>query len=408
MDRSHAPSTRSQSHTRPDTPTRTDTHARPPTHDGHAERTDTLVIGGGQAGLATAYELTRRGVPCLVLDASERVGDVWRERWESLRLFTPARYDGLPGMPFPAPPGSFPTKDAMADYLEAYAERFDLPLRLGQRVRRLARDGDGFVAETEDGRYRADRVVVAMGTYQEPRVPAIAAELDRSLLQLHSKAYRSPAQLPDGPVLLVGAGNSGAEIAMEVVRTRPTYLAGRSPGQLPFRVDGGGVSPLLRWLTLRVVFHRLVTLRTPIGRAVRRRLVGRAGPLIRQRVGDLDRAGVRRVPRVVGARDGRPVLEDGRVLDVASVIWCTGYHAGFSWIDLPMPDEHELTHARGATGPMPGVHVVGPHLAFALSSGMIQGVGRDAARVARAVVAERRRNGAAERAPLGAPARSAG
>src|SRR5213593_4306373 len=196
---------------------------------------ETIVIGGGQAGLAVGYHLARRGRPFVILDGNERVGDAWRTRWDSLRLFTPARYDGLPGWRFPGPGWSFPTKDEMADYLEAYAARFELPVRTGSRVERLSRQGDRYVIATADRRFEADHVVVASGAHQSPKVPAFAAELADGVVQLHSSEYRHPSQLREGGVLVVGAGNSGAEIAFELSRTHPTWLSGRDVGEIPVR-----------------------------------------------------------------------------------------------------------------------------------------------------------------------------
>ena len=189
--------------------------------------TQTIVIGGGQAGLSVGYHLQRRGIPFLILDASQRIGDAWRQRWDSLRLFTPARYDGLPGWAYPARGDAFITKNQMADYLEAYAKRFDLPVQTGVRVDGLSRQGDRFVVTAGERRFEADQVVVAMANYQVPRVPPFAPELDRRIVQLHSLEYRNPSQLRAGGVLVVGVGNSGADIALEVVRSHPTWLAGK-------------------------------------------------------------------------------------------------------------------------------------------------------------------------------------
>src|SRR5215208_4313693 len=166
------------------------------------ERFETIVIGGGQAGLTVGYYLKKQGRPFVILEANARVGDSWRKRWDSLRLFTPAKYDGLIGLPFPAPPFSFPSKDEMAGYLEAYARHFNLPVRTGARVERLRRDGARYVVETTDRRFEADHVVVAMATYQEPRVPAFAPSLDPAILQLHSSEYTGPGQLRAGDVLV--------------------------------------------------------------------------------------------------------------------------------------------------------------------------------------------------------------
>ena len=202
------------------------------------ERFHTIVIGGGQAGLSVGYYLARTGRPFVILDASEHVGDAWRGRWDSLRLFTPAVFDGLVGMKFPAPSFSFPTKNEMADYLAAYARQFQLPVRSGVRVNRLSRVGTRYLVEAGAHRFEADHVVVAMSSYQVPRVPSFARELRAEIRQLHSIEYSNPQQLNPGGVLLVGAGNSGAEIAMELVRERSVWMSGRDTGHVPFRIDG--------------------------------------------------------------------------------------------------------------------------------------------------------------------------
>lgn len=347
------------------------------------ERVNTIVIGGGQTGLSAGYHLARRGVPFVILDAGARVGESWRQRWDSLRLFTPARFAGLDGMPFPAPPFSFPTKDDMADYLESYAQRFALPVRSGMRVTRLSRIGNRFLAIAGDRRFEADQVVIAMAQYQRPRVPAFAGDLGPGIVQLHSVDYRNPSQLQPGDLLIVGLGNSGAEIAIDTVRSHRIWLSGRSTGEVPFKMDGLASRLGLSRLVLRVVFHRLLSIATPIGRAARPRLLHKAAPLIRTRLRDLATAGIQRVSRVVGVRDGQPLLEDGRVLDVANVIWCTGFDPGFSWIDLPIFDATgEPRHDAGVAQTEPGLYFVGLHFQYAFSSDMIHGLGRDAARIA--------------------------
>jgi putative flavoprotein involved in K+ transport len=348
---------------------------------------DTIVIGGGQAGLSTGYYLKQQGRDFIILDANARIGDSWRKRWESLRLFTPARYDGLPGMPFPAPAHVFPTKDEMAEYLEAYAARFELPVRTGVRVDRLSRRGDRFVVTAGDQRFESEHIVVAMGTYQKPYVPPFAQELNPSIVQLHSSEYRDPSQLQDGGVLIVGAGNSGAEIALEAVRSRPTWMSGRDTGHIPFRIEGVASRLFLARLVLRFGFHHLLTVKTPIGRKLRAKFLTQAGPLIRVKPKDLALAGVERIPKTIGVRDGLPVLEGDRVLDVANVVWCTGFHPGFSWIDLPVLGEEEPMHERGVVAKEPGLYFVGLHFLYAMSSGMIQGVGRDAAYIVKDIVA---------------------
>jgi putative flavoprotein involved in K+ transport len=354
------------------------------------ERINTVVIGGGQAGLSVGHHLARLGVPFVILDASAQIGDVWRARWDSLRLFTPAKFAGLDGLRFPAPPNSFPTKDQMADYLQTYARTFDLPVRSGVRVDRLSRMGDRYVLTAGRHRLDADNVVVAMGNFQRPRVPAFARELDPAITQLHAIEYRNPAQLKPGAVLVAGAGNSGAEIALELARHgHKTTLAGRDTGHIPFHIEGVPARLGLSRLVLRVLFHRVLTIATPIGRKVRPRVLHGGGPLIRLKPKELTAAGIARGPKVSGVEHGRPRLDDGRVLDVANVVWCTGFDPGFGWIDLPLFDAHgEPRHVGGVIDELPGMYFVGLHFLYAFSSEMIHGVGRDAARIA-ATIAER-------------------
>jgi putative flavoprotein involved in K+ transport len=276
----------------------------------------------------------------------------------------------------------------MADYLESYATRFALPVRSGVRVNRLSRIGNRFLAVAGDRRFEADQVVIAMAQYQRPRVPGFARELRSGIVQLHSLDYRNPAQLQPGDVLIVGLGNSGAEIAIETVRSHRVWLSGKSTGEVPFRMDGLASRLVLSRLVLRLVFHRLLSIATPIGRAARPRLLHKAAPLIRTRLQDLTAAGIQRVSRVVGVRDGLPLLDDGRVLDVANVIWCTGFDPGFSWVDLPIFDANgEPRHHAGVAQTEPGLYFVGLHFQYAFSSDMIHGIGRDAARIADLIAA---------------------
>ena len=350
------------------------------------ERVHTVIVGGGQSGLSVGYFLKQRGIPFVILDASPRIGDAWRNRWDGLRLFTPARFDGLAGMPFPAARHSFPTKDEMADYLVEYAARFELPVRTGVHVDRVWKEDGRYMVAAGEQLFETEHVVVAMSSYQAPKIPSFAAELAPDVVQLHSSAYRNVGQLRKGGVLLVGAGNSGAEIAVECARAgHDVWLAGRDVGELPFRIDGWlarTIAPVL----FRFVFHRVLTVDTPMGRKVRAGAITRGALLIRQRREDLQRAGVERVPRVSGVREGKPLLADGRMIDATNVIWCTGFAAGLSWIDLPILDERgEPKHERGLVPSEPGISFVGQHFLYSMSSTMIHGVARDAERIANAI-----------------------
>jgi putative flavoprotein involved in K+ transport len=349
------------------------------------DRVETVVIGAGQAGLAAGYHLARRGREFVILDAGQRVGDNWRCHWDSLRLFSPARAAALPGMRFPAPPMSYPTKDEMADFLETYASTFELPVRTGVRVRRVAGEGGKYVVATDGSSFLCDNVVVASGTFgRTPYVPGFAGELDPAIVQLHSSAYKNPAQLRPGRVLVVGASHSGGDIAFEAgTAGHPTVLSGRIHGEVPFDIEGRPahvIFPIMFFLA-----KHLLTVKTPLGRKLRPEIRAHGGPLIRVKRADLARIGVEMVSaRTVGVRDGRPLLDGGRVLDVANVVWCTGFRQDFSWIDLPVTggDGWPL-EVRGVVPSSPGLYFVGLAFQYAFASMLVGGAGRDAEYVVR-------------------------
>ncbi len=345
------------------------------------ERFETIVIGGGQAGLTVGYELQRAGRPFMIIDANERVGDAWRKRYDSLRLFTPARYSGLRGWRFPAAGSATATKDEMADYLESYAVHFSLPVRHGIRAEGLAREQDGYVVTAGDRRFESDNVVVASGAHQAPRVPTFARDLDPAIVQAHSSSYRNPSELRDGGVLVVGAGNSGADIAMELVAEHPTWLSGPDRGHVPVDIDTG-VARHLVFPIVRFIGVHVQTRRTPFGRKAIAKAAGRGDPLVRVKPKDLVAAGVQRVPKTVGALDGAPVLENGQVLGVTNVVWCTGFRHDLSWIDVPIFGEDGApVHERGVVMSEPGLYFVGLPFQFSAASDVLPGVGRDAAYV---------------------------
>ncbi len=343
---------------------------------------ETVIVGGGQAGLATGYHLQRRGRPFVILDASERVGDPWRRRWDSLRLYSPTSHDALPGMRFPAKRTSYPTTHEMADYLESYAAELQLPVRSGMAVDTLAKDGDRFVLTAGDRTFEAEKVVVATGVMQKPHVPSFAPELDPQIRQLHSNDYRNPSQLQEGSVLVVGASHSGADIAFEAATDHHTILSGVDTGQIPAPVDTRRGR-----MGFRLLFFagsHILTMDTPIGRKMRPHVRLGGAPLLRHRKKELLGAGVERTfARTAGVQGGLPVLDDGRVLDVRNVVWCTGFRPDFSWIEVPFErgDDGYPVQYRGAVASVPGLYFVGLLFLHSFTSMLIGGTGRDAERV---------------------------
>lgn len=359
-------------------------------------RHSVVVVGAGQTGLASGYHLARRGMDFVVLEAAERVGDVWRERYDSLRLYSPAKYDALPGLRFPLPRNSVPTGREMGEYLEAYARHHRLPVETGVQVTSIrAADAEdpsgGFVVSARDRTYLAEQVIVASGVFQHPNVPEFAAELDPGIRQLHAREYRNPGQLRDGPVLVVGLGHSGADLALEAARAgHQTSVSGRAHGELPFTVDSRRAR--IAWPILRFVARNVLTLRTPVGRRMAPKVRHGGGVLLRVRRRELLAAGVTlHEERTVGADPaGHPLLANGTALDVANVIWCTGYRPDFSWIHLPVLGKDGWPRQdRGVVESVPGLYVLGVPFLYSFASILVLGAARDAAHiVARAAVRE--------------------
>jgi putative flavoprotein involved in K+ transport len=358
---------------------------------------DVVVVGGSQAGLAMAWHLTQEGRRFVVLEAGPEVGHVWRSRWDSLKLFTPAQYDALPGLAFPAPADTYPTKDPVADYLQTYAATFDLPVRLSARVTRLSKSDDGFEVQTADQTYRARQVVVATGPFQVPFVPPMAAKLDASVTQVHSAGYRNPQALPEGPVLVVGGGNSGFQIAEELAATRTVDLsiATRYP-MLPQRRAG---KDLFWWLT------RLGLLRVTVNSRPGRRM-SRRDFVIGTNRKRLERAGVRFRPRLVDA-EGRTVrFADHRLLeDVGVVVWATGYRSDYAWIHIPgVVREGHVVHRRGVTE-VPGLYFLGLSWQHTRGSALLGFVNDDAAYLADRIATSLGTVGSAAAGVTGQPSR---
>jgi putative flavoprotein involved in K+ transport len=343
---------------------------------------DVLVVGGSQAGLAMGWHLADRGLSFVVLEAGAAVGDVWRSRWDSLTLFTPAQYDSLPGMPFPGQSDTYPTKDQVADYLQAYAASSQLPVKLNTRATALRRVGDRFEVTTADQVLRARQVVVATGPFQVPFVPPPARGLDSSVSQIHTSAYRNPASLPVGPVLVVGGGNSGLQIAEELVASRSVDVSiGASPPMLPQRLLG---KDLFWWLT------RFGLQAKPADSRLGRRMRARGEFVIGTSRRKLQRAGVRFRPRLAEA-EGRTVrFADGTALEVDVVIWATGFRSDYSWINVPgVVTEGRVVHQRGVTD-VPGLYFLGLSWQHTRGSALLGFVMDDAGYLAEQIAARGR------------------
>jgi putative flavoprotein involved in K+ transport len=340
------------------------------------EAFDTVVIGGGQAGLASGYYLTQHTENYIILDENTRTGESWRGRWDSLRLFTPSQNNGLPGMKFPKPDFYFPTKDEAADFLEAYVRHFNLQVRHGVKVDGLHRNEAGYHISAGVASFHARNVVVASGAFHTPRIPSQAAELNHGVFQIHSVKYRNPNDVPVQNVLVVGAGNSGAEIALELAKAgRKVWLAGRDVGRPPAekvrKLFGGS----LYWWFLRHV----MTIKTPLGRRMKDNVLAHGNPLVRTGREEVAGAGVEFTPRFTGARDSTPELEDGRTLPAEGIVWATGFRPDYRWVDLPVFDETgRPRHERGVVQDAPGLYFVGLHFQTGLTSALLGGVGEDA------------------------------
>jgi putative flavoprotein involved in K+ transport len=341
----------------------------------------TVIIGAGQAGLSTGYFLKKKNTEFIILDKNEKIGDSWRNRWDSLLLFTPSQHDGLPGMPFPGPKGSFPDKNQMADYLKSYAMKFALPIQCNVKVNHLAFINNHYEIDSSEGMVFANRVVIATGTNPSPYIPALASNLAPKIFQIHSSQYINPESIPAGDVLVVGAGTSGVEIALEISKTHTTYISGKPTFHIPDKILRYA-GELYWWL-----ISNILTLRTPIGKKARKSIIGGGAPLIRVSSEELDIKGIKRLPRLTGVKNSLPQFEDENVLAVSSIIWATGYKPNFSWINMDISDETGWPKTRrGVSVSHEGLYFNGMPFQFGLTSGLVGGVGRDAEYISKQIL----------------------
>ena len=351
---------------------------RSPITAGH----EVIVIGGGQAGLAIGYFLAQQGRRFTILDAAHAPAAAWRDRWESLVLFTPVRYDSLPGRAFPGDPDSYPRRDDVVDYLDDYARHFELPVELDSRVRSIRQGEAGYLVELDDRTYEAGHVVVATGPFQVPRVPLVAAELAPDVLQLHSSAYRTAADLPLGPVLVVGGGNTGFQIAAELAGSHEVHLSiGSRQLPLPQRLLG---RDLFRYLEATGLMRKTITSR--IGRRMEQRetLIGSSPRAARRR------HGIRLRPRTVGISGSEVTFIDGTRIAPSAVVWATGFGVDHSWIDLPVFDANgRVVHERGVTA-SPGAYFLGMPWQYTRGSALLGWVKDDAQHLAEHIAVSER------------------
>jgi putative flavoprotein involved in K+ transport len=364
---------------------------QPSSVNGDLDQVEVAVVGGGQAGLAVGYYLAQQGRRFVIFERANELAPAWRERWESLTLFTPRRYSGLPGLPWRGEPDGYPTRDEVIAYLERYAETFELPVALSSEVKEIDRGADERLLLEVDGRtIAADQVVVATGPFQTPFVPELAERLSEDVFQTHAVGYRKPTDVPQGKVLVVGGGNTGFQIAKELSATHTVALSiGSRQKPLPQRFLG---RDLFWWLTKAGILDK--TTESRLGRKLSTR-----DTLIGSSPRQLKRYGIELKPRLVDAGGGRTRFDDRSELEVGAVIWATGYRPDYSWIKLPIFDEHgRLLHRRGVTA-VHDLYFIGLSWQHTRGSALIGFVKDDAAFIAEKID-EHRRSKAPARADI--------
>jgi putative flavoprotein involved in K+ transport len=366
--------------------------------DPSSDRLDAAVIGAGQAGLAMGYYLREQGLRFVILERGDSIAPAWRERWDSLTLFTPRRYSALPGVSFPGDPDGYPTRNEVTAYLERYAETFELPIELKSEVRRLSHEGGRFVLEVDGRTVTAQQVVVATGPFQTPLVPKLTKGLDSGVWQVHSTGYRQPLDVPEGTVLVIGGGNTGFQIAKELSATHKVVLSvGSKQKPLPQRIAG---RDLFWWLTKTHLLFTTVESRLGSKLQYRDTLIGSSPRELTRRYG------VELKPRATAASGRTVSFDDGSEIEVDAVIWATGYRPDYSWIDVPVLDANARLRQRRGVTDVPGLYFLGLTWQWTRGSALIGWVKDDAAFLVERIAALQEANPRAmpERAPEGAGA----
>jgi putative flavoprotein involved in K+ transport len=355
---------------------------------------EVVVIGGGQAGLAMGYFLAKQGRGFTILEAAGEPAAAWRARWDSLELFTPVRYDSLPGHAFPGEPDSYPDRDAVVAYLTDYARRFELPVAFNSRVRSVRPRDGGFRVELADRTYEADQVVVATGPFQVPFTPAMASDLSTDGAQVHSSGYRAPQDLPEGPVLVVGGGNTGFQIAAELAQSREVHLAvGARQTPLPQRILG---RDLFRYLEATRLMNKTVTSR--IGQKMKDKET-----LIGSSPRRAHRHGIKMRPRATAAQGSTVTFADGSDVAVDAVVWATGFRLDHSFVEVPVFDARgQVRHQRGVTE-LPGLYFLGLPWQHTRGSALLGWVKDDAEFIAQRIGAFARTHATASESPSPLP-----